>query len=219
MLSSSRPRRPPPAGISYVLPASLEAAWRGGDSVPDAPPATLRVGASAGGAAALGAGGSSATADGGPIVSAGGVPVSAGGTLVSSGGLAVSAGGAIVSAGGSPATVADGSAGCPLGWKLCGGSCTPPTPRFGCGRSGCAPCNIVPPANGYVTCAADVCAWDCPPGFSKNGIACEGAALPIQGSCNPSACPGCGAYGMGCCVARGKCSCPAVPWVPETCEG
>jgi hypothetical protein len=116
---------------------------------------------------------------------------------------------------------ADASIGCTPGEKLCGGICTPPAPRNGCGMTGCDACTLQPPSNGYITCSNNQCVFDCLSGFTRSGNACVGSSADAggNGNCRPQSCPQtCSAvFGPACCTSEGKCGCPAVPWVAPTC--
>jgi hypothetical protein len=108
---------------------------------------------------------------------------------------------------------------CPSGQKFCGGLCTPPAPRVGCDLTDCTACTITAPANGYVTCANNQCAWDCLSGYMKNADKCEGMGTGGNtGNCKASSCPPCNVVsGPACCTSSGQCGCPAIPWVTPTC--
>lgn len=141
---------------------------------------------------------------------------SSGGT--SSGGT--SSGGKASGGAGTGGTADPDGGNCAAGQKFCGGLCTPPAPRVGCGLTGCDPCSITAPANGYVTCSNNQCTFDCLSGFTKSGNSCMGTGNGGggAGNCQPSRCMNCGAVlGPGCCNAQGKCSCPLIPWVAPTC--
>ena len=173
-----------------------------------------------------------ARASGGARMGSGGAPASGGhpangGTAGSSahagtnggggaGGI-TSSGGTVASDGGTPN---DGGA-CYSGYKFCGGLCTPPAPRVGCALTGCQPCTLMPPANGYVTCSNDQCTFDCLSGYIKKGSTCEGSGVGGSagaGNCQLSSCPNCGVtFGPACCTSAGKCGCPVVPYVAPTC--
>src|SRR5262249_36769549 len=104
--------------------------------------------------------------------------------------------------------------------KFCGGLCTPPAPRVGCGLTGCDPCTITAPTNGYVTCANNQCIFECLSGFTKNADKCEGSgAGGSTGNCSPVSCPQtCSVtFGPACCTSAGKCGCAQIPWVTQTC--
>jgi hypothetical protein len=105
--------------------------------------------------------------------------------------------------------------------KFCGGLCTPPAPRVGCGLTGCDACTLTAPQNGYVTCQNGACAFDCLSGYTKQGNGCVGSdpgSGGNSGSCNASRCPVCNVVsGPACCTSDGKCGCPQVPYVPQTC--
>ncbi len=160
----------------------------------------------------------------GGMAATGGKPA-AGGTTGSGGGTAT--GGASTGGKGSGGTASGGSsqggsAGmCATGQKLCGGNCTPPAPRVGCGTTGCDPCTTTAPSNGYVTCTNNQCAFDCLSGYTKMGNSCTGSGNGGSGSgnCNPASCPqNCSViFGPACCTSAGKCGCPAIPYVAPTC--
>jgi hypothetical protein len=107
-----------------------------------------------------------------------------------------------------------------MGQKFCGGLCTPPAPRVGCGLTGCDACTLTPPQNGYVTCANNQCVFDCLSGYTKMGNSCTGSGVGggSSGNCRASSCPVCNVVsGPACCTNQGECGCPAVPYVPQTC--
>ncbi|HEX4341663.1 MAG TPA: hypothetical protein VH062_37395 [Polyangiaceae bacterium] len=159
--------------------------------------------------------GNGGTATGGGTGSGG-----TGGKATGTGGKASGNGG--TSAGGSTSMGGDGGA-CPTGQKTCGGLCTPPAPRVGCGTTGCDACTLTAPTNGYVTCTNNQCAFDCLSGYTKMGDACMGSGNGQggAGSCNASRCPqNCSVVlGPACCTTDGKCGCPLIPYVAPTCIG
>jgi hypothetical protein len=113
---------------------------------------------------------------------------------------------------------------CSVGIKFCGGLCTPPAPRVGCGLTGCDPCTLAAPPNGYITCSNGECAFDCLSGYTKIGGSCapNGAAPSDAGSavgCDPVRCPQlCTVvFGPVCCTTDGHCGCPQIPYVAPTC--
>jgi hypothetical protein len=108
---------------------------------------------------------------------------------------------------------------CKAGEKFCGGLCTPPAPRVGCGTTGCDPCTMMAPTNGYITCKDNQCIFDCLSGFTKMGNGCMGTgAGGGTSNCNLSSCPNCNIIqGPKCCTAAGKCGCPLIPYVTPTC--
>jgi hypothetical protein len=115
-------------------------------------------------------------------------------------------------------SVGGGSSGpmmCASNEKMCGGVCAAPSPKVGCGMTGCDPCTITAPMNGYVTCVNGMCEFDCLSGYTKMGMMCQGPPPGSnKGSCPTSAigCPDCGAvFGPGCC-AGSKCGCSPIPW-------
>jgi hypothetical protein len=138
-----------------------------------------------------------------------------------SGGAPVDAAGAGGASGGAGAMTATGGSSGDGGWctddglKICGNLCTPPSPQFGCGTTGCAPRTLTPPPHGYATCANGQCSFDCLLGYKKNGDQCEGQGVGgTGGSCptSPAGCPDRGpVFGPGCC-AQDKCGCSPVPW-------
>ncbi|HVW23911.1 MAG TPA: hypothetical protein VHC69_00980 [Polyangiaceae bacterium] len=115
-------------------------------------------------------------------------------------------------------TTGDGGS-CQSGQKFCGGLCTPPAPRVGCGLTGCDACTTQAPQNGYVTCTNNQCAFDCLSGYTKMGNSCVGSGTGgSSGNCNVSKCPVCNIVsGPACCTNDGKCGCPAIPYVLPTC--
>jgi hypothetical protein len=166
-----------------------------------------------GGSASPGAGGADETGGEG-----------SGGRFLGTGGTS-GAGGKTLPTGGTGGQGSGGAAGtggtCATGQKYCGGLCTPPAPRVGCGLTGCEPCTLVAPANGYVTCANGQCVFDCLSGYKKTVDKCEGTGAGGTGgagTCNLPSCPECAVVtGAACCTAAGKCGCPTIPWVPNTC--
>ena len=128
----------------------------------------------------------------------------------------VGSGGASRGTGGGVVTGTGGMSGppnCASNEKICGGVCAAPSPKVGCGPTGCDPCSMTAPKNGYVTCVSGACAIDCLSGYTKKDGACEGPP-PGSGNCPSSAigCPDCGpVFGPGCC-AQNKCGCSPIPW-------
>jgi hypothetical protein len=149
----------------------------------------------------------------------GGRPASGGGHPETGG--AAGAGGITTSSGGTASTggLSDDGGACLSGWKFCGGICTLPAPRVGCGLTGCQPCTLQPPANGYVTCGGDQCVFECLSGYQKNGVQCEGSgAGGSTNNCPLASCPNCNVQqGSKCCTSDGKCGCPLIPYVTPTC--
>ncbi|HEX3596349.1 MAG TPA: hypothetical protein VHU80_14665 [Polyangiaceae bacterium] len=122
--------------------------------------------------------------------------------------------------GGTPSSVSvgggtSGPVACTSNEKTCNGVCVQPSPKVGCGMTGCDACTTTAPANGYVTCTSGQCAFDCLSGYMKNGMACEGPPPSMGGGSCPSSplgCPSCGViFGPGCC-AGSKCGCSPIPW-------
>jgi hypothetical protein len=185
------------------------------------------VGQGDGGSTSSSSGGTTTVESGGTTSSGGtsaaGGKSSGGGGVTASGGTTTSAAGtAGKGTGGSTGTAGmSGDAGsCMMGQKFCGGLCTPPAPRVGCGLTGCDACTITPPQNGYITCANNQCVFDCLSGYTKMGNSCigSGAGGGSSGNCNISKCPVCNVVsGPACCTNQGKCGCPAIPYVPPTC--
>jgi hypothetical protein len=193
--------------------------------------------ASAGGAGAVGGAGRPAaggatpggrSGSGGVLSSGGRAPMGGfagrgGASTVGNGGSFAGAGGRS-GAGGIP--ISGGSASdagaCILGQKSCDGVCAPPTPQTGCALTGCTSCALAAPANGYLLCANEECAFDCLSGFTKraggchttNGVDAGGGAV-----CDPATCPqNCSVtFGPACCTADGRCGCPAIPYMATTC--
>ncbi len=99
--------------------------------------------------------------------------------------------------------------------KICGGVCALPSPKVGCGMTGCDPCTMTAPANGYLTCVNGMCGYDCLSGATKTDKGCDAPPpTPAGGSCpnSPVGCPDCGAvFGPGCCNGM-KCGCSPIPW-------
>ena len=129
-----------------------------------------------------------------------------------SGGMPLGMGGASRGMGGG-VTAAGGIPNCAANEKICGGVCAAPSPKVGCGPTGCDPCSMTAPKNGYITCVSGACAIDCLSGYTKKDGACEGPP-PGSGNCPSSAigCPDCGpVFGPGCC-AQNKCGCSPIPW-------
>jgi hypothetical protein len=193
---------------------------------------TGNVGQGAGGSPPPAAGGSKPASGGktgtGGMASVGGKTgmggTSSGGTTGGgSGGKA--AGG--TNSGGAPSggmTSNGGAAGsCSAGQKTCNGMCTPPAPRVGCGLTGCDACTDTAPANGYITCTANACTFDCLSGYTKMGTQCMGSGNGQggAGSCSATRCPqNCSVvFGPACCTTDGKCGCPLIPYVAPTCVG
>lgn len=147
-----------------------------------------------------------------PIVGMGGSPLPpprTGGTTGAGG--RVGAGGSSISVGGA----STGPMMCTSDQKMCGGACVLPSPKVGCGTTGCDACTMTAPMNGYLTCVMGQCAFDCLSGYTKMGSECQGPPPGSdKGSCPNSAigCPDCGAvFGPGCC-AGDKCGCSPIPW-------
>jgi hypothetical protein len=143
---------------------------------------------------------------------------SSGGAMSTGGSATGGKGGSGGGTGGAPEPGDGGS--CQAGQKFCGGICTPPAPRVGCGTTGCDACTLVAPANGYVTCANNQCVFDCLSGFTKMGSTCMGTGTGQggAGNCRPQSCMNCGVVlGPGCCTQAGKCGCPLIPYVAPTC--
>ncbi|HEX3593580.1 MAG TPA: hypothetical protein VHU80_00725 [Polyangiaceae bacterium] len=147
-----------------------------------------------------------------------------GGTSGSTGGSGNGSGGSGKGGTAGSGTGGSGDAGagaCQSGQKSCGGVCTPPAPRVGCGTTGCDPCTLTAPQNGYVTCTNNACAFDCLSGYTKMGDMCMGSGNGQggAGSCNASKCAqNCSViFGPACCTSAGKCGCPAIPYVAPTC--
>lgn len=174
-----------------------------------------------------GSGGSASSNSGGKA--SGGMPGTGGKAMggASSGG-ASSGGSAAGGKGGGSGTASGGAepgdgGNCPAGQKFCGGFCTPPAPRVGCGTSGCDACTMQAPANGYITCTNNQCVFDCLSGYMKMGNSCMGNGAGGGGgggTCSPRCTNDCTiVFGPNCCTAQGKCGCPAVPWVAATCIG
>lgn len=167
------------------------------------------------------------TSSGGTTSASGGKTSSSGGTTSASGGTTSTAGGGGKASGGTSSGGTTGTGGmtgdggsCQTGQKFCGGLCTPPAPRVGCGLTGCDACTTQAPQNGYVTCTNNQCAFDCLSGYTKMGDSCvgSGAGGGSSGNCNVSKCPVCNVVsGPACCTNDGKCGCPAIPWVTPTC--
>lgn len=188
----------------------------GGDGTGD-------VGQGDGGSTVSSTGGTTAESGGktgsGGTSSTGGKSSSSGGTA--SGGTSSTGSGGMASGGTTGTAGTSGDAGsCKTGEKSCGGLCTPPAPRVGCGLTGCDACTITAPQNGYITCANNQCVFDCLSGYTKMGNSCTGtgAGGGSSGSCNASKCPVCNVVsGPACCTSQGKCGCPAIPYVLPTC--
>jgi hypothetical protein len=175
-----------------------------------------------------GRGGTSAAGSNSGGKASGGMPGTGGGKAAggTSGGGASSGGSAAGGKGGGSGAGSGGASdpgdggSCQAGQKFCGGVCTPPAPRVGCGTTGCDACTLTAPANGYVTCTANQCAFDCLSGFTKMGNTCTGSGTGQggAGSCRPQSCMNCGVVlGPGCCTQAGKCGCPLIPYVAPTC--
>jgi hypothetical protein len=197
--------------------AGMEPLGSGGSQsggMPVGPGGTPAAGGSGTGGKASGGMGSGGKASGG--MAGPGGSGGKGGTGGTAGiGMGGKASGGMASGGANP-----GDAGnCPAGQKFCGGLCTPPAPKVGCAASGCTPCTLTAPMNGYITCTNNQCAFDCLSGYTKNGAACEGSGAGGNvGTCNLNSCPECNIVsGPKCCTAAGKCGCPAIPWVTPTC--
>jgi hypothetical protein len=158
-----------------------------------------------GAAGAMAAGGRSAVGGRGR-----GGATNGGMSSVGSGGAPRGNGGAAVGAGGM-----SGPPSCTPQEKICGGVCAAPSPKVGCGTTGCEPCTMTAPKNGYITCVSGACAFDCLSGYTKKDGACEGPPPSVGGgSCpnSPIGCPDCGPlFGPGCC-AQNKCGCSPIPW-------
>ncbi len=186
------------------------------------------------GGAPFGAGGDVSTP---PPAGAGGSPLPTG----SGGALADGSGGSTPSGSGGSTVASGGTDGAPCanGQKSCNGTCTLPTPSFGCGLTGCDPCTLTAPAHGYLKCTGTQCDFDCFSGYTKSGNQCTGSGSSSgsssggstggssssgstggssssgsTGACptSPAGCPSCGAvFGPGCC-AGSKCGCSPIPW-------
>jgi hypothetical protein len=131
------------------------------------------------------------------------------------GGRMTGAGGRSGTAGMMGAAGGGGAPTCASNEKICGGVCAAPSPKVGCGMTGCEPCSMTAPTNGYLTCTGGMCGFDCLSGYMKMGMTCEGPPKgSTGGNCPTSAvgCPDCGAvFGPGCC-AQSKCGCSPIPW-------
>jgi hypothetical protein len=134
----------------------------------------------------------------------------AGGVAPAGAGGAPGAGGVVSVGGGTTAPPM-----CTSVEKMCGNVCVMPSPKVGCGKTGCDPCTLTAPANGYLTCTNGTCGVDCLSGYAKDGGVCEGPPPSTGGgSCpnSPLGCPDCGAvFGPGCCNGS-KCGCSPIPW-------
>jgi hypothetical protein len=160
----------------------------------------------------LGKGGSPPLGKGGTMA-VGGRPSMAGATAV--GGM--TGAGGTKGTGGAPAGTGgmSGPPMCATNEKICGGVCAQPSPKVGCGPTGCDACTMTAPTNGYITCVSGACAFDCLSGFTKKDDKCEGPPPGSNtGSCpnSPLGCPDCGpVFGPGCCN-QSKCGCSPIPW-------